>query len=85
MYTIKFADGSELKNITINGNNFISPEEVTAEYFTPEKLAHVEITPDNDELMSSLCGTFDNMTLMHCTHYKDYPGFDDGYYFVLKA
>ncbi len=85
MYTIKFADGSELKNISMNGNNFISQEELTAEYFTPEKLSQVTIMADDDEGMSSMCGTFENAKLMFCKQYKNYPGFDDGYYFVLKV
>lgn len=85
MYTIKFADGTELKGLTMNGNNFISQDELTEEFFTPEKLAQVTITPDKDEFMNSMCGTFENVKLMFCTKYKDYPGFDDGCYFVLKV
>lgn len=85
MYTIKFADGTELRELTMNGNNFISQEELTEEFFTPEKLAQITITADDDEFMSSMCGTHTNAKLMFCKEYKDYPGFDDGCYFVLKV
>ena len=91
MYTIKFADNSELKNLELNGNNFISQQELTPEFFTPEKLAHIEIsyTPKEDEdesiIMDTMSGSYENAEFIHCTHYQGVRGLADGYYFVLNV
>ena len=94
MYTIKFADGTELTGLNLNGNNFVSQNAINSEFFTAERLAHVSIayTPDLNEselteeesrLNEEICGEFENMTLIHCTHYKNVLGVADGYYFCL--
>lgn len=46
MYTIRFADGSSLNGLTLNGNNFFSADPLDAEYFTPEKLKTVTFQMD---------------------------------------
>ena len=49
MYTITLADGTEIKNLSLNGNNFISDTPLDAAMFTG-KLQTVRITgPDMDE------------------------------------
>lgn len=45
-YTIKLEDGTEIQNLTLNGNNYISPVKVTEEMFNG-KLGAVTIT-DSD-------------------------------------
>ncbi|MBQ7577548.1 MAG: hypothetical protein IJT21_04670 [Synergistaceae bacterium] len=91
MYTIKFADNSELKNLELNGNNFISQQELTPEFFTPEKLANIEIsyTPkegdDESMIMDTMSGNYENVEFIHCTHYQGVRGLADGYYFTLNV
>ena len=88
MYAIKFGDGTKLENLGLNGNNFISQEELTEEFFTPEKLAHVEITSDGEsdsEYGDIMCGEFENMRLMTLRHYQNVRSLEDGYYFALTA
>ena len=90
MYSIKFADNSELKNLELNGNNFISQQELTESFFTPEKLAKVEITYTPDENEENLPfvpfeGVYENVELIHCTRYQGVRGLADGYYFVLNV
>lgn len=47
MYTIKFGDGSELKSLGLNGNNFISPSPLEEEFFTEEKLKSVTASDED--------------------------------------
>ena len=42
-YTIKLADGTEFIGLGLNGNNFVSPTEITEDVFEG-KLSRVEIT-----------------------------------------
>ncbi len=46
MYTVKLADGTQLKNLTMNGNNFIS-ESIIEDSVFKDNLGTVTIT-DND-------------------------------------
>ena len=90
IYTLKFADNSSLENITVNGDNFVSKSEVSKEFFTPERLARVEIirtdTPSEDEMFTpDMSGTYENMKFIQLFHYVNNPGIEDGYYFVLRA
>lgn len=45
MYKIKLADGTELKNLALNGNNYISQTKIEDSVFA-NNLDHVEITDE---------------------------------------
>lgn len=47
MYKIKLADGTELDNLTLNGNNFISESVISDEVFSNDNLKTVIITDEN--------------------------------------
>ena len=47
MYKITLTDGTELKNLELNGNNYISLNEVDKSVFTPANLTHVQIDGDD--------------------------------------
>ena len=68
----------------LNGNNFVSKKEVTAETFRG-KLGKVTITGDAEADEAGLIGEHSNMELVQVTHYTQAThGVDDGYYFVLR-
>ena len=71
MYTITLHDGTEIKNLSLNGNNFISDTQLDAALFSGN-LQTVRITgPDMEE-------THENMELVGIRQ-------DDGkYWFVLR-
>ena len=71
MYTITLADGTEIKNLSLNGNNFVSDTPIDASIFE-NNLQAVHITgPNVDE-------TFENLELASLR--------EDGgkYWFVLR-
>ena len=47
MYTIVFSDQTELTNLALNGNNFISEQAIPDEAFSESNLAHVIIRSEN--------------------------------------
>lgn len=49
MYTIKFADGTMLTNIGLNGNNYISQEKLTEDLFSDSNLKKVIINDGERE------------------------------------
>lgn len=60
IYTITLADGQVIRNLTLNGNNFISQTEISPEIFK-ENLTEVTIKgPNVDEVHH-------NMALIHLT------------------
>lgn len=77
MYTITLSDESKLKNLTLNGNNFITAQEITEETFRG-KLSRVKIECDDDGMMSDICGEFSNMELVQCRKYGA------EYWFILR-
>ncbi|MBQ7594175.1 MAG: hypothetical protein IJU48_07465 [Synergistaceae bacterium] len=82
--TIKLADGTQLDGLELNGNNFISKKEVTAETFRG-KLGHVTITGDAETDEAGLIGEHGQMELVQVAHYTQAThGIKDGYYFVLR-
>ena len=84
MYTITLSDGSRLENLTLNGNNFVSKTEVTADTFT-NKLGRVVITGDAETDEFGLIGEHHNMELVQIAHYTQKThGVADGWYFVLR-
>ena len=83
-FTIKLADGTQLANLELNGNNFISRTEVTEEMFKG-KLSKVTITGDAEADEGGLIGTHEHMELVQIAHYtQDVHGCADGWYFVLR-
>lgn len=70
-YTITFSDGTKLENIRLNGDNYVSQDEVTDATFDG-KLSTVTI--DGSDGSSE---TLENAYLGQIAHYSD------GYYFVL--
>ena len=84
MYTITLSDGTRLENLTLNGNNFVSKTEVTANTFRG-KLGHVVITRDAETEDTGLIGEHHNMELVQIAHYTQKThGVADGWYFVLR-
>ena len=70
--------------MALNGNNFVSKTEVTAETFRG-KLGRVVITGDAEADEAGLIGTHEHMELVQVAHYTQAThGVDDGYYFVLR-
>ena len=63
MYTIKFADGSSLSNLTLNGNNFISETPIDTGFFTDDKLKSVEFIGERN-------ATCENMQLIQCVPWE---------------
>lgn len=47
MYNIVFSDKTELTNLSLNGNNFISDQAVPDEAFSESNLTHVIIRSEN--------------------------------------
>ena len=48
-FTITLGNGTVLENLSLNGNNYISKEEVTEDIFTKEALAEVTISDGETE------------------------------------
>lgn len=72
MYIVKLNDGTEIKNLTLNGNNFVSQTEILDSVFE-DNLETVTITnTDTDEVT-----TFNNAFLVQNQKYED------GWYFIL--
>ena len=75
-YTIALGDGAELDNLTMNGNTFVSPTEVTAEMLNKEALEEVTITetPEEGEAI---------VTVLSNARYDRIAREEDGWHFVL--
>ena len=68
----------------LNGNNFVSKTEVTAEMFRG-KLSKVIITGDAEADEAGLIGEHEHMELVQVAHYTQaVHGCKDGWYFVLR-
>ena len=68
----------------LNGSNFVSNKEVTAETFRG-KLSKVVIEGDAEADEAGIIGTHHNMELVQIAHYTQAThGMADGYYFVLR-
>ncbi|MBR3320953.1 MAG: hypothetical protein IKG04_03335 [Exiguobacterium sp.] len=70
-YTIKLADGTEFIGLGLNGNNFVSPTEITEDVFEG-KLSRVEITGGGTTTVLL------DAELVQIAHYAD------GWYFILR-
>ena len=72
-YTIILSDGTELKNLYLNGNNFVSKKQIAEEQFK-NNLSPVTIK----ETTSGVEEEHPHMELIQVTHYAD------GWYFILR-
>lgn len=83
-FTVTLADGTQLGGLELNGNNFVSKTEVTAETFRG-KLGRVVIEGDAEADEAGLIGEHEHMELVQVAHYtRARHGMEDGYYFVLR-
>ena len=83
-FTIKLADGTQLTELELNGQNFHSTTEITPATFAG-KLSRVIIKGDTEADEAGLIGEHRNMELVqiaHCT--EKIHGCTDGWYFVLR-
>lgn len=71
------ADGTQLKELGLNGNNFISKNKITPEFFNG-KLSHVSIEGNSEMDMFGLIGEHENMQLVQVQKYGE------EYWFVLR-
>lgn len=62
-FTVILSDGTQLANLELNGNNFISDNAITEETFSG-RLSKVIITGDPDEDVCGLIGEHENMALV---------------------
>ena len=82
--TITLADGTQLSGLEMNGNNFISPVEVTEETFRG-KLGKVVISGNAETDEAGLIGEHEHMELVQIAHYTQAThGMPDGWYFILR-
>jgi hypothetical protein len=75
-WKITLADGTKLENLSLNGNNFVSENEITEDIFEGN-LLKVKIEGINDE-GQEIIEEHNHMELVQIVHYED------GYYFVLR-
>ena len=79
-YTIRLSDGTTLTGLTLNGNNFVSENEVTRETFAG-KLNGVTITCDEENYSDEFTGEHAHMKLIQIAQYE----WDAGkWYFILS-
>lgn len=74
-WKITLSDGTQLKNLGLNGNNFVSEKEITEDDFKG-KLSKVTI--EGIENGQEVIKEYERMELVQIVHYKD------GYHFVLR-
>lgn len=72
-FKITLADGTQLKNLKLNGNNYISKTKITEDDFKG-KLSKVIIENETKKTSEE----FEHMELVQIVHYED------GYYFILR-
>lgn len=72
-FKITLADGTQLKNLKLNGNNYISKTKITEDDFKG-KLSKVIIENETEKTSEE----FEHMELVQIVHYED------EYYFVLR-
>jgi hypothetical protein len=72
-FKITLADGTQLKDLKLSGNNYISKTKITEDDFKG-KLSKVIIENETEKTSEEL----EHMELVQIVHYED------GYYFVLK-
>lgn len=70
MYTLKLADGTQIKNLGMNGNNLVSKNKVDESLFE-DNLSTVTITGEGETIV------------LHNAVYTGQREFDDGWYFCF--
>lgn len=75
-WKITLADGTKLENLSLNGNNFVSENEITEDIFEGN-LLKVKIEGINEE-GQEIIEEHNHMELIQIAQY------DDGYYFALR-
>lgn len=71
-WKITLANGTQLKDLKLNGNNFISETEITEDIFEGN-LSRVVIEDEEGNVQE-----YEHMQLIQIVHYED------GYYFILR-
>ena len=71
-WKITLANGTQLKDLRLNGNNFVSETEITADVFNGN-LSKVVIEDEEGKVQE-----YQHMELVQIVHYED------GYYFILR-
>jgi len=66
-FTLTLADGSQIADLELNGNNFISKSEIKPETFR-SKLSKVTITGDAEKDGAGLIGEHTHMKLIRCEY-----------------
>ncbi len=83
MIKIEFGNGKVLSDLTLNGNNFVTSQDITDEFFDGG-LDNVKITttykPDDNSPEQEYTELHDHMKLIYC---RKYPG-ESGTFFVLN-
>lgn len=74
-WKITLANGTQLKDLRLNGNNFISETEITEDIFEGN-LSKVVI--EGFENGQEVTKEYEHMQLIQIVHYED------GYYFILR-
>lgn len=74
-WKITLSDGTQLKDLRLSGNNYISETEVTEDMFKG-KLSKVIVEGKEDG--QDVKNEYEHMELVQIVHYED------GYYFVLR-
>jgi len=88
-FTVTLSDGTQLTELELNGNNFVSTSEITAGTFDG-KLRHVAISCSDENFRDryGLVGEHDNMELINLQHYDAEQaakyGIKEGWYFALR-
>lgn len=72
-WKITLSDGTQLKDLKLSGNNYISKTKITEDDFK-RKLSKVIIENETDKISVEL----EHVELVQIVHYED------GYYFVLR-
>lgn len=72
MYSITLNDGTTITDLELNGNNFISQDEVDEEIFTPDNLKHIQVS-DGENVEE-----FDNLML------SNFWEADDGTHIIFR-
>lgn len=72
-WKITLSDGTQLKDLKLSGNNYISKAKITEDDFK-SKLSKVIIENETDKISEE----FEHVELVQIVHYED------GYYFVLR-
>ncbi len=74
-WKITLADGTQLKDLRLNGNNFISETKITEKDFKGKLTKVIFEGKVEEKNFKQVCN---NMELVQIAHYED------GYYFVLR-